>query len=179
MLSKTGRMLNIMNILSWTIFTALSIFTGSILFNIIYTLFVHPVDAKYFQRGIDLSHLYAYGAGHFSLVTLLMALAAAMKAYLFFLIIKAIKALDLVQPFSSQVGGYILRIAYVALIIGILSVAGISYTEWLEEQGVKLPEMHNYLGGGGVFLLMGIILFVIAQIFKKGIELQSENALTV
>ena len=107
-----------------------------------------------------------------------MAFAAALKAYMFYLIIKALKALDLVQPFSSRVGGYILRIAYVALFIGILSMAGITFTEWLTDQHIKLPEMHNYIGGG-VFLLMGIILFVIAQIFKKGIELQSENALTV
>ncbi len=179
MLSKTTRILNILNILSWIIFTGLSIFAGAILFNVIFTLFINPEDAKTFQRGIDLASIYAVGKGFFAIVALLMAFAAALKAYMFYLIIKALKALDLVEPFSSRVGGYILRIAYVALFIGILSMAGITFTEWLTDQHIKLPEMHNYIGGGGVFLLMGIILFVIAQIFKKGIELQSENALTV
>ena len=179
MLSSTNRMLTILNILSWIVFIGLSLFTGSILFNIIFTLFINPIDAKYFQSDMDMSYLYSYGKGHFATVTLLMALAAALTAYLFYLIIKALKALNLVQPFSNEVGWYILRIAYVALLIGALSWVGIGYTSWLPAPSVRLPEMHNYLGGADVFLLLGLILFVIAQIFKKGIEIQSENALTV
>jgi len=35
------------------------------------------------------------------------------------------------------------------------------------------------LGGADVWLFMGVTLFVIAQIFKRGIEIQTENELTV
>lgn len=179
MSSKTQNLLNILHVLSWLIFAGLCIFTGTIVFNSIYTMFINHADARSFYRGINLAHLYAYGKGHFLTVTLLMTFAAALKAYLFYLLIKAVKALDLTQPFNDEVGKYIGRIAYVALIIGVLSWIGISYTGWLIEQGVNLPDMHDYLGGGDVLVLMGIILFVIAQIFKRGIEIQSENALTV
>lgn len=43
-----------------------------------------------------------------------------------------------------------------------------------------MPDV-QYLGLGGadVWLFMGVSLFVIAQIFKRGIEIQSENELTV
>ena len=85
----------------------------------------------------------------------------------------------MVQPFSATVGRFILKLAFVALIIGALSCLGIRYDEWLMAQGVKLPEMYKYFGGGDVFLMMAAILFVIAQVFKRGIEIQSENDLTV
>ena len=35
------------------------------------------------------------------------------------------------------------------------------------------------LGGADVWLFMCVTLYVIAQIFKRGIEIQSENELTV
>jgi hypothetical protein len=35
------------------------------------------------------------------------------------------------------------------------------------------------LGGSDVWIFMSVILFVIAQIFRRGIEIQSENELTV
>ena len=89
------------------------------------------------------------------------------------------RMLNILNILSWIIGRYIFKMAYVALLIGVLSWLGITFTGWIMEQGIKLPEMHNYLGGGGVFLLMGIILYIIAHIFKKGIELQTDNALTV
>jgi len=46
--------------------------------------------------------------------------------------------------------------------------------------GVKMPGIeHLRLAGADVWLFMGVILLVIAQIFRKGIEIQDENDLTV
>jgi len=45
---------------------------------------------------------------------------------------------------------------------------------------VKMPDtQHLRLGGADVWLFMSVTLFVIAQIFKRGIEIQTENELTV
>jgi len=108
-----------------------------------------------------------------------MVLVAAIKAYMFYLTILIFKTLNMVKPFSSEIERYIFKMGYVVLLIGVLSCLGIQYSGWLVQQGVKLPEMYKYFGGGDVFLMMGVILFVIAQIFKRGIEIQSENELTV
>jgi hypothetical protein len=35
------------------------------------------------------------------------------------------------------------------------------------------------MAGADVWLFMGVTLFVIAQIFRRGIEIQTENELTV
>ena len=43
-----------------------------------------------------------------------------------------------------------------------------------------LPSLQQLkFEGGDVWLFMGVILLIFAMIFKKGIEIQSENDLTV
>ena len=50
----------------------------------------------------------------------------------------------------------------------------------LVKKGVNMPDIqYLHLGGADVWLFMGVILFVIAQIFKRGIEIQTENELTI
>jgi len=178
-MEKTTQILKILNVLSWMIFVLLSIQAGAFLFNAFFSLVINPVGAKYFQRDIDLSNLYAFSTWSFFAVTLMMVLVAAIKAYLFYLIIMIFKTLNMVKPFSADVERFIFKMSYVALLIGALSLSGIRCSEGLIQQGVKLPEMYKYFGGGDVFLMMAAILFVIAQVFKRGIEIQSENDLTV
>jgi DUF2975 family protein len=177
---ETKKMLQILNFIAWTVFILLCIQAGVFLFNTFFTLFINPVDSKYFQRGeIDFSNLYAYGTWSFLNLALMMALVAMVKAYMFYRIILIFKALNIVRPFSSDVGRFILKIARVALFVCVLSWLGTQYSEWLLKQGVKLPLMYKYFGGADVFLMMAIMLFVIAQVFKRGIEIQTENDLTV
>jgi len=177
---ETKKMLEILNIIAWTLFILLCVQAGVFLFNTFFTLFINPLDSKYFQRGeIDFSNLYAFSTGSFLVVAILMALVAAIKAYMFYLIILIFKTLNMVRPFSSEVGRLILKIAYVALFICALSWLGTQYSEWLLKHGVKLPLMYKYFGGADVFLMMGAMLFIIAQVFKRGIEIQTESDLTV
>ena len=64
--------------------------------------------------------------------------------------------------------------------IGALSWWGSGYTAWLVKKGIKMPDIqHLRLDGADVWLFMGVTLFVIAQIFRRGIEIQTENELTV
>src|SRR5450755_1317295 len=177
---ETKRILKILNVISWILFTLLCIQAGIFLFNAFFTLVINPTDAKYFKRGeIDFSNLYAFGAWSFFAETLMMTLVAGIKAYMFYLIIMIFRTLNMVKPFSKEVGQYIFRISYVVLVIGVFSFLGIEYSEWLLRQGVKLPVMYKYFGGGDVYLIMGAMLFIIAQVFKRGIEIQTESELTV
>jgi len=48
------------------------------------------------------------------------------------------------------------------------------------EKGISMPDDNSMgFGGADVWMFMGIILLVIAQIFKRGIEIQLENDLTI
>ena len=54
------------------------------------------------------------------------------------------------------------------------------YTAWLRLNGIYVPSVEElHIGGADVWLFMSVVLFVIAQIFKRGIEIQTENDLTV
>ena len=75
---------------------------------------------------------------------------------------------------------FIFRLSYAALLIGLFSYYGVKYTEWLVKQGVSIPDtLYAQFGGSDVWLFMSVVLFIIAQIFNRGIELQSENELTI
>jgi hypothetical protein len=177
----TQQVLKVLYVLSWIIFVGVSIDAGGFIFNAFYTLAINPVDAKHFW-GIDFSGLYAFDRGHFFTQTLIISIVAVLRAWLFYLIVKILhgNTLNMAQPFSKAVGRFIFTIAYVTLLIGLFSWWGVKYADWMTKQGVTMPDISiMQLGGADVWLFMSVTLFVIAQIFKRGIEIQSENDLTV
>lgn len=181
---KTGtkQILKVLYILSWIIFVGVCIEAGGSIFSAFYTLVINSINARTFWAENDLSGLYTYGRGHFFTETLLISIASVLKACMFYLIIKILQArkLNLSQPFNTEVRTFIIKIACLAFGIGIITYAGAAYTDWLVNQGVKMPDTQDLrLGGADVWLFMSVILFVIAQMFKRGIEIQSENELTV
>jgi hypothetical protein len=66
-----------------------------------------------------------------------------------------------------------------ALVIGLISIVANRYCDWLSKKGVDTSQASQYLDGGSEFMLLGGIIYIIALVFKKGIELQSEIDLTV
>lgn len=177
----TTQMLKVLLVISWIIFLGICIEAGTFLFNAFFPSVI-PVEAKYFGAGIDLTDLYKHDRGYFFVETFLMSIVAVMKALMFYLIIKILqdKKLNLSQPFNKDVRIFILKLAYLALFAGFFSNMGARYAAWFVKQGVKMPDVEYLrLGGADVWLFMGVILLVIAQIFKRGIEIQTENELTV
>jgi hypothetical protein len=178
----TKQILRVLQILSWIIFIGICIQAGGFIFNSFFTLLLNPVGAKRFWQEVDLSALYYYDRGHFFAQTFLMCIVAVLKACMFYMIIKLLhnKKISMSQPFSNEVRRFIFRVSYLTLLIGLFSLWGVRYSEWLTSNGVKMPDIQYLgLGGGDVWLFMCVTLYVIAQIFKRGIEIQSENELTV
>ena len=182
MKSSTKLILKIMYVLSWIIFIGVSIEAGGSIFSAFYTLVINPINAATFWVGNDLSGLFKYDPGHFFAETLLISIASVLKACMFYLVINLLhnKKVNKSQPFNNKVRLFIIKVSYLALGIGLFTWWGVEYTEWLVIQGVKMPDtQHLRLGGADVWLFMSVTLFVIAQIFKRGIEIQTENELTV
>lgn len=182
MIQKTHYLIKVLVVLSWILFIGICIEAGGFIFNTFFTLIVNPEGASKFWTEVDLSHLYYYNQSHFVTLTTLMIIVAVLRAVLFYSIVKIFydKKLDVLQPFSETVRRFILNIAYLALGIGIFSFWGAQFTEKLILQGIKMPDLqHLRIGGADVWLFMFVILLVIAHMFKKGIELQNENELTI
>lgn len=178
----TQTFLKVLEVLSWIIFIGLCIEAGGILFNTFYTLAVNPEGTKNFWMKADLSNLYQFDRMHYFSTTVIMCIVTVLKAIMFYLIVKALhdKKIDLAKPFNESVKKLIQNCSYLALGIGLFSWKGANYTAWFVSKGIAMPDIQSIrLGGADVWLLMGVILLVIAQIFKRGVEIQSENELTI
>ncbi len=177
----TKQILLLLNILSWIIFAGLCFDAGGIIFNNIFA-FYKPVALKQFWNGADLSAVYALDKGHFVVQALLMSIVAVLKALIFYLIIKLFynKQLSISKPFEPGVTSVVFLIAWLCFGAGLFSNWGSNYAGWLKGQGVQMPDTHVLrIDGGDVWLFMAVVLMVIGQVFKKGIELQTESDLTV
>lgn len=175
---SSKQILKVLYIIAWIIFIGVSIEAGSFFFNAIYTVGFNPHAADYFH----LEHLLQYDQGHFLVQLLLMAIPGVLKATLFYQVVMLLmnNRLDMAKPFNAAVGRFIFLMSYLALATGVFSHWGVKYARWLATQGVVMPDAEQLrIGGADVWLFMGVTLFIIAHIFKRGIELQAENELTV
>jgi hypothetical protein len=175
------QILKVLHVFSWIIFIGLSIETGGIIFNTIYAMY-NPVVARHFWNGADLSAVYEADKVRFLTQAFFMTIVAMFKATIFWLIIKLFqdKKFNLARPFSSGATSVVFNISYLCLGAGIFSIWGSKHIEWLQGQGIVMPNADIlHISGGDVWLFMAIVLFVIGQVFRKGAELQTENDFTV
>ena len=179
----TNQILKVLQILSWIIFIGLCIEAGGIVVNTFITLFINPLGVDNFWEGAGyLSSLYQFDHGYFFVITFIMIIVAILKAIMFYLIVKLFsdRQLNISQPFSMELRRFISNLSYLALGIGLFSNFGFKYSVWLTKQGGQTADLQSlHIAGADVWLFMAVILFVIVQIVKKGIEIQNENDLTI
>jgi hypothetical protein len=179
MKSSTKLILAMLHVIAWIVFLGLCVKTGAIAYSFFVSLAINHEGAKNLYLGLNLSGLYNFDTGHYVTVAAFIIVLSALKAYLFYLAIRIFQKINLVNPFSEDVSLLISRIGYLAVGIGILTVIANKYCDWLVKKGVAFPDLQSVLSGAGEFLLLGGIIFIIAQVFKRGIEIQTENELTV
>ena len=178
----TNQILKILQVLSWIIFLGLCVEAGSIICIALYKFFINPTSTYNSLEGIDLSAIYKFDHGYFLVTALVMAIIAVLKAIMFYVIVKLFvdKKLNIAQPFSTDLRHFILKLSYLALGIGLFTECGFNYSMWLSQQGVTMVNLQLlHFAGADVWLFMAVILFVIVQIVKRGIEIQNENDLTI
>ncbi|REC46123.1 DUF2975 domain-containing protein [Chryseobacterium pennipullorum] len=175
---KTQKILYVLNIITWIIFIGSCIKAGALTFAFIVTI-VNPEGAKNLYEGLNLLELYHYNISSYHLMMSFIIFIACYKAYLCFLVIRIFGQLNLAAPFSESVMKLITRISYSSLAIGILLLIADSYGEGFIKKGVQLTNIYEFTGFGAEYLFFGGIIFIIAQVFKRGIEIQSENELTI
>lgn len=177
----TKQILSILNVLAWIAFISLCIKSGSLLINLIWTLYVNENAAGNILTDIDFSKLYKYSRISFAEILSLLIFLSGFQAYLFYLTTKLFEKINLENPFTEIVSKLILKISYIIFGIGITNIFVSNYSKRLIKKGIELPEIHEYISSysASEFFFLAGIIFVIAQIFKRGIELQNENDFTI
>ncbi|WP_167608501.1 DUF2975 domain-containing protein [Maribellus sediminis] len=179
----TKQILKVLQILSWIIFIGLCIEAGGIVVNTVIIFFRKPsVAFNFWDETAYLTDLYQFDHGHFFAIALIMIIVSVLKAILFYLIVKLFtdKQLNITRPFNIELKNFIINLSSLSFGIGLFSYFGMKYSVWLTTQGAQKADLKAlHLSGADVWIFMAIILFVIGQVMKSGIEMQNENELTI
>lgn len=170
--------LMLITVVIWSVFVGLCIETGAILFNTLYS-FARPIAAQNLYKGLDLSALMARDIRHYLGILSLILYTSALKAFMFYLMIRIFLKIDLMHPFSKPVSHLIAKISQVSMQIAIAILFTIAYRDWLAKRGFELPDLGSSTEGAFEYILMSIIIYAISKVFKRGLEIQSENELTI
>jgi hypothetical protein len=172
--SRTEQILMVMYVLAWIAFIGLCIKTGAILISYGVSL-VYPASAKNLFNELDLDKLRQFSFLNYSLTVTLMFAYVGMKANMIYLVIKSLSKVNLSNPFTFEMANLLEKISYVQAGIWAIAMFSNAYTSWLMKRaGTFAAELSS-----GEFLFMAGLVFIISQIFKRGVELQSENDLTI
>lgn len=168
----------VLSIIAWIIFIGLCIEAGGLLVNFVLSLYQPELVGNLYQK-LDLSEMYLLSKSAFFSIYTFILVISILKAYLFYVVIKLLLKLDLTRPFSNFVSDQIARISYFTLSIGLLSVIASQTAKNLLHRGYEIDQLNHFWVDGEAFILMAAVVYIIATIFKKGMELQNESDLTV
>jgi hypothetical protein len=165
-------------VIVWVIFVGLCIEAGGLLVNFIFSVFKPEFVGNLYQK-LDLSKMYGQSQLAFFGMYGFLLVVAILKAMLFYILIVLLYKLDLSNPFSSYVANKIKNIAYYTFSIGIISLIAMQVAKDLLDHGYETDKLNRFWEDGEAFILMAAVVYVISQIFNRGVELQNENDLTV
>ena len=165
-------------IVAWLIFVGLSIEAGGLLVNFFFSLYNPEFVGNLYQK-LDLTEMYnASKMAYFGMYSFILIISI-LKACLFYIVIHLMHKMDLSKPFNDFVAKQISQISYFTLSIGVLSYVARQSAKNLIHHGFVTDNLDQFWADSQAFIIMGAVIYIIATIFKKGVEIQSENDLTV
>ena len=167
-----------LHVVAWIIFVGLCIEAGALIVNFVYSLFKPEVVQHLYQK-LDLSEMYEYNQWiYFGMYSFILVISV-LKAYLFYIVIMLLLKLDLLKPFNTHVAGQITKISYFTLSIGLISYMAREVSRSLQHHGIGIDKLTEFWGDSQAYILMAAVVYVIAAIISRGVEIQNENDLTV
>ena len=165
--------------IAWLIFVGLSIEAGGLLVNFFFSLYQPEMIPNLYQK-LDLSEMHKKSNLAFFGIYSFILIISILKAFLFYIVISLMHKMDLSKPFNIFVSNKISQISYYTLSIGFLSAIANHFSKNLMHHGFVITHnIFEFWADSRGFILMGAIIYIIATIFKRGVELQNENELTI
>ena len=162
-----------MKFFSWFAFIGLMIKAGAILFT--YFLSINNAEvSKDLYEGINLFEYREYSFIQYSFIIGYKILLYATEAYIAYLVIQLLRKLDIKQPFNLDVQQFMQQISKGIFYLWIIAIVHNTHMQII---GKKYDFEMDLFSSDFVFL--SVIIFIFAQIVKRGIEIQSENDLTI
>jgi hypothetical protein len=178
MQKKNNIVFIILHIIAWIIFVGLAIESGALLTNFGFSIFKPEMVSHLYQK-LDMSDMYNKSWWTFYSMYSFILFISILKTVMFYVVIQILLKLDLTKPFSMYVAKKIMLISYYALSIGIIGHIARQVSKYLMHHNYKVDNLSQFWPDSEAFILMAAVIYVIGSIFKKGVEIQTENDLTV
>ncbi len=170
---KTKTILKIMHVLSWIAFIGLSIKVGAILISYFVSL-GNENAAKDLYEGINYFDYKQSSMVHYTILIGYRVLQFALQAYIAFLVIKLLSSLNIQRPFNGNALKKMQTISFSLIFLWAIVVAHNIHVGILEATtGIKATLLSSE------FVYIAGIVYVFSLLFKRGLEFQSENDLTI
>ena len=165
-------------VIAWLIFVGLSIEAGGLIVNLFFSLY-NPEFVQNLYQKLDLTEMYnASKMSFFGIYSFILTISI-LKAVLFYTVIRLMHKMDLTKPFSTFVSNQILQISHYTISIGLFSYIAREITKNLMYHGFVTDNLNQFWADSQAFIVMGAVIYIIAIIFKKGVDIQNEIDLTV
>lgn len=171
--SKTELLLKIMRFLAWVVFIGLLIKAGAIMMSFGVSI-SNSEAAKDLYRGMDLSRYETYSFVNYTFIVIYYILLYLLQAYIALFATKLLSSMNMEKPFNTTVVDLLQKISYTILGVWIIAILHNIHLVILEKVADIQPE-HI----AGEFIFLAGMIYVLAQLFKRGAEMQTENDLTV
>lgn len=172
----TENILTVLKIIAWITFIGFSIQCGAQIIAFILG-FTHPELAKN-MYSVDMNWFKLREESDWMYVCVMSVIIAIsiFKANIWFMVIDLLTKLKLENPFTKEVAKKLESIAWQLFVVWLAGAIGSGVVKGIE----KFQDTDFlYLNNEEEFLFVAGIVYIISQIFKRGIEIQEENELTV
>ncbi len=83
--------------------------------------------------------------------------------------------MNLVSPFNLRIARLLQKISFVLVAAAFIALLADAHSEWLLNNAALAQDEH----ATGELLFTAGLVFIISQVFRRGVDLQTENELTV
>ena len=168
--TRTKTILAIMHVLAWVVFVGLMVKAGAILVSYGISM-ISPQTGQLLYQKQDLSALRISDVFQYSVAALLRVAVAAMEALIALVVIRILSSVNLQKPFTADIIRRLESISYDLVAIWAVTTMQSVHLAWLGHENPDWVGVNTLLVAG--------LVFVIAQVFKRGLELQSEIESTI
>ncbi|MBV7532501.1 DUF2975 domain-containing protein [Chitinophaga sp. sic0106] len=172
--TKTQQLLKVMYVFAWIVFIGLSINFGAVLICFIVSL-INPAIAPKLMDWSQLATLQEQGPLQYYSVGSLLIVFSLVKVYLSQIMLQLLSGVKMQSPFTPKTVRLLEKMSYF-----FLSAAAIAYLYNTQLAYIR-KDLNISLDKISIeqFLILGGLVFILSQIFKRGVEIQTENELTV
>jgi hypothetical protein len=176
MKKKTKTILSILTVLAYMAMVGYAIKAGSqiVTFGV---SFYNPEAAKNIPGShLAVHDLYQIDRQYYIHAISFVITLSCLHVYLWYCVIQLLSKLNLQNPFSWSVEKILENTAYQLLGIWVIGFIGKSWIDWIgKHTGLTIGNLQT----ADEYLFFAGIVYIISQVFRRGIEVQEENELTV